>query len=169
MADIVLLHALWYTVICRLSTIERRYIIMDLAEVEQEVEQTVPGTPEHPEKQKQRAGFKVDKHGNIRVETRVSRYIRASLEPLKKRRMLGPELVQAAEEIGLVEAFKWLSTEELTPHEITAIIWVTPTERLLQKCARYYIGPQVFLRGAAIKLADKLERERLKRLVRGEE
>ena len=143
---------------------------MDLQELEKEMDDEINPNiePESAEDQKRRAGFRLDAKGNLRVETRVSRYIREALEPLAKQHIMGQELVKAAEDIGLVEAFKWLSQEELVKHEITAIIWVTPSEKLLQKCARWYIGPQVLLRGAAIKMASKLEADRLKKVVRGE-
>lgn len=99
-----------------------------------------------------------------RIQVVISPDTRKALEPLFMGRKGGPILVKEAEKLTLLQAVRYLSLEKNVPQPIDEngkrghppTVGITPTAVLLEHAERFFVGPHVLVRAAAVKLARKL-------------
>lgn len=96
---------------------------------------------------------------STRLQVKVANATKDALTPMYRAapRKAAARIVDVAEGLGLLEALRLLSEEDRESGVGMKVVWVTPSRALLEKASRFYVGPHVLIRAAAVKIAKEIE------------
>lgn len=129
--------------------------------VEHEVPDDLDDQEESPQKPK--AEVVVSKTGKTykrqpdRITVRISPIVWAVIEPIFVGRRGAPFIDEVASELNLHETMRLLAQEPQAEIGVrNAQLYVTPSDRLMARARRLYVGPHILCRAAAVKIMQAM-------------